>query len=146
MREIKFRAWFKFHKKMVYNLGFNEDSFRPRDDVVDIPCVWDKDRPYDNDNATFNFDIMQYTGLHDKNGVEIYENNILNNKYLVIKLLTKYVLFDILKRDILKEGLKINETEITGEYQEIPENEKRDIDKYLQQAEREIIEKGVAFA
>ena len=67
MREIKFRAWIKNHwlydgkkrtEPMIYdwqNTIYPEyDGFAPED----IP-------------------IMQYTGLKDKNGIEIYEKDII---------------------------------------------------------------------
>lgn len=58
MREIKFRAWDKINKKMVTR---NELNFS-------IP--FDK---HNNGNDI----LMQFTGLKDKNGKEIYEGDIL---------------------------------------------------------------------
>jgi uncharacterized phage protein (TIGR01671 family) len=62
MREIKFRAWDKCKSRMVF--------FDLWDSEVSIPA---SDSP-----------IMQYIGLKDKNGREIYEGDILkdeNNKH-----------------------------------------------------------------
>ncbi len=71
MREIKFRAWDKTHKKMLDRVLAG-----PGD-----PCsiVWDEERP-----GWVNFDdacgvIMQFTGLLDKHGREIYEGDIVFN-------------------------------------------------------------------
>jgi hypothetical protein len=57
MRKIMFRAWDKIGKEM--------HGFACYDD---ISCITNPD---DSDI------IMQYTGLKDKNGVEIYENDII---------------------------------------------------------------------
>lgn len=63
MREIKFRAWDKKNKEWFY-FGLNE--------------VYGMGQDSPNGYAEINFDeIMQYTGLKDKNNKEIYEGDIL---------------------------------------------------------------------
>lgn len=63
MREIKFRAWDCFHKEMVTDSVDCHASFLANGEVSNA--------------SIFGSELMQYTGLKDKNGVEIYEGDIL---------------------------------------------------------------------
>ncbi len=70
-REIKFRAWHKDLKKMFkigqITLEKGTWNFEPNDrDFIGMSI------PYQP-----SFVLMQYTGLHDKNGKEIYEGDIV---------------------------------------------------------------------
>ena len=67
MREIKFRAWHDEHKTMV-----NFDNKKASNDIYIASNIL----KLMADNSPF---LMQYTGLKDKNGVEIYEGDIIKD-------------------------------------------------------------------
>lgn len=74
-REIKFRAWHKDLKKMFkigqITLEKGTWNFEPNDrDFIGMSIPFQP-----------SFVLMQYTGLHDKNGKEIYEGDIVQGLF-----------------------------------------------------------------
>ncbi len=78
MRDIKFRAWQKEHLEMCDVTAIDECKgllgFGNNEGEVDY---W-----LDADECI----LMQYTGLTDKNGKEIYEGDIISNGKLTYKV------------------------------------------------------------
>ena len=94
-REIKFRAWHKDLKKMFkigqITLEKGTWNFEPNDrDFIGMSIP-----------SQPSFVLMQYTGLHDKNGKEIYEGDIVriivnNNIEKICKVEFKNGIFGVM--------------------------------------------------
>lgn len=116
MREIKFRAWNKNLKKM-YKIG----------QITLEKGTWN----YEPDNREYigmsipyqpSFVLMQYTGLKDKNGKEIYEGDIVRIKgeaeLLDIKAKVEYS--ETFAQYIITNTKNIvHESEALGDYENI---------------------------
>jgi uncharacterized phage protein (TIGR01671 family) len=80
-REIKFRVFYKPEKLMISWFTLTQSAWNTF--LGDTPTsllysflVSDKD----------NYEVMQYTGLIDKNGKEIYENDIIKDESSTFKV------------------------------------------------------------
>ena len=72
MREIKFRAWNPNHKTMHYPECF-DFRFPILLPSVEVAEYWESA----SKSVSVTCELMQYTGLKDKNEKEIYEGDIL---------------------------------------------------------------------
>jgi uncharacterized phage protein (TIGR01671 family) len=66
MREIKFRAWDKQKESMHPVTAVHFDGHVVVPELTTVSCIF---QPH--------YILMQYTGLKDKNGKEIYEGDII---------------------------------------------------------------------
>ena len=100
MREIKFRAWDKKENKMfqVFSITLNEDG------TLRYVFYWDR-YPMLKDKDV---ELMQWTGLQDTNGQDIYEGDIIQFRISTINgnLAPPHIFEVINKKGCFKAGHK----------------------------------------
>lgn len=118
MRELKFRVLDKKQKKMFVAQSINRAGcatiLLKNQDIVILPQKQIK--------------IMQYTGLKDKNGKEIYEGDIVGFKWTKRLYVVTYRVYDasfILENDEWEETIHLSldkdDFEVFGNIHENPE-------------------------
>ncbi len=102
MRKIKFRAWDLAHK-LMYTMEELLDENHVNPDVL-RDCLEQPGDGYDEDTV-----LMQFTGLHDKDGVEIYEGDVVKTDNKHLQVIYQFASFSLGNGEFLEEfgyGLK----------------------------------------
>ncbi|MBN1076031.1 hypothetical protein DVV91_17050 [Clostridium botulinum] len=97
MMNIKYKAWDKKSKKIrdVESIGFgilsvNKEGY-PVVNLKGRDCINDKDILLHRENGEY--ELLQFTGIKDKNGVEVYKGNVIKYTHKTIGIIMREVVF-----------------------------------------------------
>jgi len=127
MRDIKFRAW--DGKKMHFPIEWSDKGVLYPNEYIHDNYPNEGDFPLLYNIGRGGVEMLQWTGLIDKNGVEIYEGDIIKlyglpNAYFQVVFKNQYVggWVLMLKKDEVSLGERDkNELKVVGNIYENPE-------------------------
>ena len=112
--KIKFRAWDKSQNKMlsVNLISFGEKCFN---------CPDEKWGLWHNYSKRGDCELMQYTGLKDKNGKEIYEGDIVNWTTEDVNDVVRFKDGTFMIGDVCSFNVSVSNLEVIGNIYENPD-------------------------
>lgn len=131
MKEIKYRAWLGHVMIQVVSMDFIKDSRGEYEGLVTGYFLDGKRKGLRTSIETKSAILRQFTGLHDKNGTEIYEHDLLKHPNGIIAeikfvpehaaFLAHYSVDGNSKYDYLEGDGKMRYCEVVGNSFENPE-------------------------
>ena len=121
-RQIKFRAWDRATQRMYGTFALLGETT-----CFDLLTQWVMEQPQGKGSLERlnDVEVMQFTSLKDKNGVEIYEGDIIESKREQLRGRVAYLApgFEILDRadDLLGPSLRFYDLEVIGNIYENPD-------------------------